>query len=139
MKKGMFLSDCCKISNIWRSQNKVVPLHKKYAQKMEEKKYTIFEEEFVGEVCEPVASVTAGFKYEYEDSSDDDCIDDLACDCFPSLGPFSKENAIDRIDKFEDELANGRVKWVSSEEAWKQLYKVQKIDTNKIISLCECL
>ena len=91
---------------------------------MEEKNYPVFEEEeFVGVACEPVANATAVLKHEYEDSSDDDWIDDLDWDYFPSLGPFSEEEAIARIDKFEDDLANGRVKWISSEEVDKRLYE----------------
>ena len=32
------------------------------------------------------------------------------------------EPAISRIDQFEEELANGQVKWISSKDAWAQLY-----------------
>ena len=38
--------------------------------------------------------------------------DDIDWNRLPSLGPFSEEEAIARIDKFEERLANGQVKWV---------------------------
>ena len=39
-------------------------------------------------------------------------------DRLPSLGPFSEEEAIARIDRFEERLAKGEVKWISSEDAF---------------------
>ena len=38
--------------------------------------------------------------------------DDIDLNRLPSLGPFSEEEAISRIDKFEERLAKGQVKWV---------------------------
>ena len=38
--------------------------------------------------------------------------DDTDWNRLPSLGPFSEEEAIARIDKFEERLAKGQVKWV---------------------------
>ena len=98
---------------------------------MKEKHYPILEEEeSVGMACEPAAGAVAAFttydggdvSYDDDVASDED-LDKLDWDRFPSLGPFSEEEAIARIDKFEEELARGEVKWISSEEAWKQLYE----------------
>ena len=44
-------------------------------------------------------------------------------DRLPSLGPFSEEEAIARIDQFEKDLEAGKVKWYSSEEVDKELYE----------------
>lgn len=92
---------------------------------MEEKKYPIFEEEeSVGMVSEPVATAVAPEAKSADGITDDhDWIDDLDWDKFPILGPKTEEEAIARIDKFEEELAKGEVKWISSEEAWKQLHE----------------
>ena len=85
---------------------------------MEEKEYPVFEEEeHAGLACDPVSNATAELRHKYEDTTDDDIDWDRI-----SLGPFSEEEAIARIDKFEDDLANGRVKWFSSKESWKRLY-----------------
>ena len=40
-----------------------------------------------------------------------------------SMGPFSDEEAIARIDRFEERLAKGEVKWVTSEEVTRHLYE----------------
>ena len=86
---------------------------------MEDKKHPIFEEEeSVGMVSEPVATAVAT-----ENCLVDDADEDLDWDKFPILGPKTEEEAIARIDKFEEELAKGEVKWISSEEAWKQLHE----------------
>ena len=92
---------------------------------MEEKRYPRFEEEEgVGMVCEPAAvAVTTESKSVDGVTTVHDWIDDLDWDKFPSFGPFSDEEAIARIDKFEEDLAAGKVKWISSEQAWEQLYK----------------
>lgn len=90
---------------------------------MEEKRYPKFEEEeSVGMVSEPVATATV---VQTADgiTEDHDWIDDLDWDRFPILGPKTEEEAIARIDKFEEKLAKGEVKWISSEDAWKQLYE----------------
>ena len=42
--------------------------------------------------------------------------------CEP-MGPFLDEEAIARIDKFEERLAKGEVKWVTSEEVTRHLYE----------------
>lgn len=92
---------------------------------MEEKKHPIFEEEeSVGMVSEPVATAVAPEAKSADGITDDhDWIDDLDWDKFPILGPKTEEEAIARIDRFEEELAKGEVKWISSEEAWKQLHE----------------
>ena len=50
-------------------------------------------------------------------------IDDLDWDRFPSFGPSTDEEAIARINDFENRLAKGEVEWVSSEEVTKHLYE----------------
>jgi len=49
--------------------------------------------------------------------------DDIDWNRLPSLGPFSEEEAIARIDKFEERLTKGQVKWYSSEEVDKILFE----------------
>lgn len=53
-----------------------------------------------------------------------DWIDDLDWSKFPSQGPFSEEEAIARIDQFEDDLANGRVKWIRVDDLHTGLKKL---------------
>lgn len=90
---------------------------------MEEKKHPKFEEEeSVGMVSEPVATSTVAQTAD-DITENHDWIDDLDWDKFPILGPKTEEEAIARIDRFEERLAKGEVKWISSEEAWKQLYE----------------
>ena len=92
---------------------------------MEEKKYPIHEEEeSVGMVNEPIAEAVAASPQLLDDAlPEHDGIDDLDWDKFPSFGPFSEEEAIARIDDFEKRQAEGNVKWISSEDAWKRLYE----------------
>ena len=86
---------------------------------MEEKKHPIFEEEeSVGMVSEPIGTAVAT-----ETCRVDDADEDLDWDKFPILGPKTEEEAIARIDKFEERLAKGEVKWYSSEEVDKMLYE----------------
>jgi hypothetical protein len=78
--------------------------------------------------CEPgadsMAAVAAYDDISYDDDiATDEELDKLDWSKFPSFGPFSEEEAIARIDEFEKELAEGKVKWISSEDAWKQLYE----------------
>ena len=90
---------------------------------MEEKKHPKFEEEeSVGMVSEPVATSTVA-QTDDDITDDHDWIDDLDWDRFPILGPKTEEEAIARIDKFEEKLAKGEVKWISSEEMDRQLYE----------------
>lgn len=57
-----------------------------------------------------------------DDIASDEELDDIDWDRLPSLGPFSEEEAIARIDRFEERLAKGEVKWYTSEEVDKMLY-----------------
>ena len=92
---------------------------------MEEKKYPKHEEEeSVGVVNEPVAEpIVASPQTEEGVTTVHDCIDDLDWEKFPSLGPFSEEEAIARIDKFEEELAKGEVKWIRIDDIHAELKK----------------
>jgi len=97
---------------------------------MEEKRHPKFEEEeSVGMACEPSAVSPTAFStydagsapYDADIASDED-LDKLDWDQFPSFGPFSEEEAIARIEEAEKEL-NDPSKWITSEQAWEQLYK----------------
>lgn len=90
---------------------------------MEEKRHPKFEEEeSVGMVSEPIATATVAQTAE-DIMEDHEWIDDLDWDKFPILGPKTEEEAIARIDRFEERLAKGEVKWYSSEEVDKMLYE----------------
>jgi len=85
---------------------------------MEEKRYPILdEEENIDMACEPMASVAIDNGNVY------DWTDDLDWDSLPSQGPFSEEEAIARVDQFEDNLKKGQVKWTSSEDFDRQLFE----------------
>ena len=92
---------------------------------MKKKRYPILdEEECVDMACEPIAkAVVSASSSANIITTVHDWIDNLDWDKFPSFGPSSEEEAIARIDKFEDDLANGRVKWITSEEMDRQLYE----------------
>lgn len=96
---------------------------------MEEKRYPqIDKEQGIGMCCEPVAEPMIDYavstsKRPNGGTEVHDWIDDLDWNKFPSQGPFSEEEAIARIDRFEERLAKGEVKWISSEDAWAQLYE----------------
>ena len=90
---------------------------------MEDKRYPVFEEEETADMaCEPVA-VSIATEPQSADGVTEvhDWIDDLDWDRFPSLGPFSEEEAIARIEEAEREL-NDPSKWISSEQMWERLY-----------------
>ncbi|MDE5571543.1 MAG: hypothetical protein K2I86_05790 [Prevotella sp.] len=88
---------------------------------MEEKSYPQFDEEQgVDMACEPVGTVLSSVN---SVTGVCDRIDGLDWNRFPSYGPFSEEEAIARIDQFEEQLEKGKIKWISSEEAWAQLYE----------------
>lgn len=90
---------------------------------MEEKRYPAFDEEkSVGKVSEPIAAPVADSMSADSITTDNDWIDDLDWDKFPSFGPFTDEEAIARIDRFEERLKKGEVKWTSSEQVWEELY-----------------
>lgn len=96
---------------------------------MEEKGYPQFnEEQGNGMCCEPVAEPIPDYAVSTSRLADGssevhDWIDDLDWDRFPILGPKTEEEAIARIDRFEEKLAKGEVKWISSKEAWAQLHE----------------
>ena len=86
---------------------------------MEEKKYPALDEEDGKDVAsEPVATATVPIS----DVTGNDEFEQLDWSHFPSQGPFSEEEAIARIDEFEEQLRNGQVEWIPSELAWAQLY-----------------
>lgn len=95
---------------------------------MEEKRYPqLDEEENAGMVSEPMLEPVADMVASMSKSADvlsdgDDWVDDLDWSRFPSLGPFSEEEAIARIEEAERELDDPS-KWVSSEDAWTHLYQ----------------
>lgn len=92
---------------------------------MEEKRYPqIDEEQSVGKVCEPIVEAAIDYSRSVDGITQvHDWIDDLDWDRFPSMGPFSDEEAIARIDRFEERLEKGEVNWTSSEDFNKQLYE----------------
>ena len=91
---------------------------------MEEKHYPIIDEEdFVGLVSEPMAEAVVDYSHSVNGvSTVPDWIDDLDWDRFPSYGPYSVEEAIERIEKAEADMKDPS-KWISSEEADKYLYE----------------
>ncbi|MBO4811102.1 MAG: hypothetical protein J5552_05990 [Prevotella sp.] len=90
---------------------------------MEEKKYPMIDEENgLDKASEPVAeSVRTNPAKGISVSGGD--IDEVDWDLLLSYGPFSEEEAIARIDRFEEQLEKGQVRWTSSEEFDKQLYE----------------
>ena len=89
---------------------------------MEEKRYPIIDEEAgIDMACESPATVAVETKPTDGITEVHDWIDDLDWDRFPSLGPFSEEEAIARIEEAEREL-NDPSKWISSEQMWERLY-----------------
>ena len=92
---------------------------------MEEKRYPhIDEEQGIDMACEPVAEVAVPSTCSVDGTTTvHDWIDDLDWDKFPIIGPKTEEEAIARIDRFEERLAKGEVKWISSEEFDRQLYE----------------
>ena len=97
----------------------------KLEKAMEEKRYPrIDEEEGLDMACEPAVAVADAPVSSVDGiTTVHDWIDDLDWERFPSYGPFSKEEAIARIDKFEKDLAEGNVNWTSAEEFDRQLYE----------------
>ena len=96
---------------------------------MEEKRYPTIEEVDDGEyqssgidmACESPATVAVETKPTDGITEVHDWIDDLDWDRFPSLGPFSEEETIARIEEAERDL-NDPSKWISSEQMWERLY-----------------
>ena len=73
--------------------------------------------------CEPLVAITAEPMTMSGDgeTTENDWTDDLDWDCFPSLGPFSKEEAIARIEEAERDLKDPS-KWITSEQMFERLY-----------------
>ena len=92
---------------------------------MEEKRYPeLNEEQDIDMCCEPAAEAVGNVPTSVNGVTKvHDWIDDLDWDRFTSYGPFSEEEAVARIDRFEERLAKGEVRWTSSEEFTKQLYE----------------
>ena len=92
---------------------------------MEEKRCPELNEEQGRDMCcEPAAEAVGNVPTSVNGVTKvHDWIDDLDWDRFPSYGPFSEEEAVARIDRFEERLAKGEVKWYSSEEVDKMLYE----------------
>ena len=96
---------------------------------MVEKRYPTIEEVDDGEyqssgidmACESPATVAVETRPTDGITEVHDWIDDLDWDRFPSLGPFSEEEAIARIEEAERDL-NDPSKWISSEQMWERLY-----------------
>ena len=90
---------------------------------MEEKRYPIVEEESSGgKVSEPIAAPVPDTMTAECIITDDDWINDLDWDKFPSFGPFSDEEAIARIEEAERDL-NDPSKWITAEEMDRRLYE----------------
>lgn len=92
---------------------------------MEDKRYPPFEEEQgVDMACEPAAELATSVHISADGVTKvHDWTDDLDWDRFPSYGPFSEEEAIARIDEFEEELAKGKVKWIRVDDLHAELKK----------------
>lgn len=90
---------------------------------MEETRYPhIDEEQGIDMACEPAVESVAVSPSANGVTVVDDWIDNLDWSKIPSLGPFSDEEAIARIDKFEERLAKGQVHWTSAEDFDKELF-----------------
>lgn len=96
---------------------------------MEEKRYPVFDEEGTDMCSEPFAELATsavargiGSTGVVEGVVSDDDLKKLDWERFPSLGPFSENEAVVRIDKFEDNLSKDKVEWLSSEDFDRQLY-----------------
>ena len=79
--------------------------------------------------CEPGADSMAAIAI-CDDTPDDDDIatdeelDELDWSKFSSFGPFSEEEAIARIDEFEERERNGQVKWIRVDNIREELKKL---------------
>jgi hypothetical protein len=93
---------------------------------MEGKRYPTFDEESsIDRCCEPAVAELAEPLVKSLDgvTTVHDWIDDLDWDKFPIIGPKTEEEAIARIDAFEERLEKGQVKWYTSEEVDRMLYE----------------
>ena len=92
---------------------------------MEEKRYPHIEEGSNSlKACEPAASGASVASNPADGiSAVHEWIDDMDWDKYPIIGPSSETEAIESIDKFENDLKNGQVHWTSSEEFDRQLFE----------------
>lgn len=91
---------------------------------MEEKRYPVFEEEEnVGMASEPIAAPVADYMPVDAVAADQDWIEDLDWDKFPSFGPFSDEEAIARIKQAEKDLKDPS-KWITIDDLDAELKKL---------------
>ena len=92
---------------------------------MEEKRYQIIEEESnTNMACEPATAAASVASNSVDGiTAVHDWIDDLNWEKYPIIGPSSEKEAIESIDKFEENLRNGQVHWTSSEEFDRQLFE----------------
>lgn len=92
---------------------------------MEEKRYPNIEEESNTKMaCEPVTAAASVASNSVDGiTAVHDWIDDLDWEKYPIIGHSSEEEAIESIDKFEENLRNGQVHWTSSEEFDRQLFE----------------
>ena len=92
---------------------------------MEEKRYPQIEEESnTNMACEPTAAAASVASNSVDGiTAVHDWIDDLNWEKYPIIGPSSEKEAIESIDKFEENLRNGQVHWTSSEEFDRQLFE----------------
>ena len=89
---------------------------------MEEKRYPPIEEEGnLHMACEPAVACTASASTDGI-TAVHDWVDDLDWEKFPSYGPSSVEEAIERIEKAEEDMKDPS-KWVTSEEVDKYLFE----------------
>jgi len=97
-------------------------LHHQRRIVMEEKRYPQFDDEESKDVAsEPLAEPVVDMHQSVSVTATHDGIDDLDWDRLPNYGPFSKEEAIARIEEAEKELDDPS-KWISSEKMWESLY-----------------
>ena len=74
--------------------------------------------------CEPTAAAASVASNSVDGiTAVHDRIDDLNWEKYPIIGPSSEKEAIESIDKFEENLRNGQVHWTSSEEFDRQLFE----------------
>ena len=92
---------------------------------MEEKRYPNIEEESnIHMACEPAPAAASVASTSVDGvTAVHDWIDDIDWNKYPIVGPSSEAEAIESIDKFEENLRNGQVHWTSSEEFDKQLFE----------------
>ena len=91
---------------------------------MEEKRYPIIEEESnIHMACEPVPAVASVASTSVDGvTAVHDGIDDLDWNKYPIVGPASEAEAIERIEKAEEDMKDPS-KWVTSEEVDKYLFE----------------